>query len=144
MRRNNSDKIKEQKMIDAKKIISQWLTFLDKETEWVEKNGDVIISLPFTIPDSHFVEISVHQLQSNYFRLSDMENTISELFLRGMNINSVVRNTIEEIVAQNKLKIKNDEIFTIVKIDTGGEAIHNMLQALLSISNLIFLKRSKK
>lgn len=133
-------------MIDAKKIISQWLVFLNKETGLGEekRDGDVIISFPFTTPDGHFVEISIHQLQSNYLRLSDMENTKSELFLQGMDINSNVRDTIEEIVAQNKLKIEDDEIFTIVKMEKVGEAIRNMLQVLLRISDLIFLKGVKK
>lgn len=131
-------------MIDAKGIIFGWLAFLNGETEWEKKDGDVIISFPFTTPDGHFVEISIHQLQSNYLRLSDMENTLSELFLQGMDINSDTRNIINEIITQNKLKIEDDEIFTIVKMEAMGKAIRNMLQTLLSISNLIFLKRSKK
>ena len=133
-------------MIDTKGIVSEWLTFLNREIEWTERDGDIIITFPFTVPDGHFVEISIHQLQSNYFRLSDMETTISGLFLQGMDINSDARDTIEEIVAENKLKIENDEIFTIVKMNSIGEteAIHNMLQALLRISNLIYLKGVKK
>lgn len=120
-------------------VLSGYLETIKRGIESDEMHGVDIISLPFFSPDGHFIEISIKQLQGGYVHLSNMENEISDLFLRGMDITPQVRELIKDIVTQYNLQINDDEIFTIVKLNQAGAALHNMMQALLRISDLIFL-----
>lgn len=120
-------------------ILSGYLEIIKKGMELDKTHGLDIISLPFLSLDGHFIEVSIKQLQSGYVRLSDMENEISNLFLQGMDITPRIKELINGIVIQYSLQISNDEIFTIVELNQVGAALHNMVQALFCISDLIFL-----
>ncbi len=100
--------------------------------------GSVIVSLPFIQEDGHWVEAEVRKLLSGYVRISDMENQISELALRGFDVTPRVRKVIEKIAIRYNLKLEGDEIITIVKLKEVGKALRDVLQAQLAISYLRF------
>ena len=100
--------------------------------------GSVIVSLPFIGEDGHFIEVEVRKLLSGYVRISDMENQMGELFLRGFDVTPKIRKVIEKIAIRHRLILEGDEIVIIVKLEEVGKALRDMVQAQLAVSYLRF------
>lgn len=124
-----------------KTIVPEYLETLRMgiETSLIDtKDGrGLVISTPFFGEDRHLIEIHISKSKDG-LRLSDMENQISELALRGLEITPRIRGIIQDTVTQYNLKLEGDEIIAIVKLNEVGKAFHNMVQAQLAVSYLIF------
>ena len=124
------------------KVVPEFLNTIRTDTEIAPPRqssiGSIIVSLPFIGEDGHFVEVEVRKLLSGYVRISDMENQMAELFLRGFDVTPKIRGIIEKIATRYNLKLEGDEIITIVKLEDVGKALRDVVQAQLAVSYLRF------
>ncbi len=105
-------------------------------------DGSLTIITPYTLTDGSNIEISVI-LRNGIIVLSDCGDTIDNLWLRGIDINTKSRHEIiNMLIEDHKISIKKGEIKLESPIEDISMAIHNMVQAIYSIDFLIYTGNS--
>lgn len=130
-------------MIDSKDLLYRY-------TEWLRQkyhinnleNADEIIT-PFTNNINDRIRLYIEKLSNGNLRLSDDGNTLNELEMNGLDLNSETRKKIFNTILINfKVEMDGDVLFVIADEKNFPVKKHNLMQAILRINDMLMLKRN--
>lgn len=125
-------------------LVSQ---FLDWQTRNLkvnireDKESRVIIETPFARADGHAFDIEVCFLDDGIVRFTDIGDTLDELWMQGITLNSSTIDQIERIARRFRVKLSVDDYVLRNDGDGGARQFQDLVSAILAISALIDRRR---
>lgn len=106
-----------------------------------DKESRVIIETPFARADGHAFDIEVCFLDDGIVRLTDIGDTLDELWMQGITLNSPIIDQIERIARSFRVKLSVDDYVLRNDGDGGARQFQDLVSAILAISALIDRRR---
>lgn len=125
--------------------------FIESYTEWLKSNINlkkidewIEISTPFLDNHNDHLNIFVKSLENNRYLLTDDGYVISDLMMSGCDIETTKRKEILELTI-NRLGItlEDDSLMVEATPENFAQKKHMLLQAMMSVSDMFMLSRSK-
>lgn len=122
--------------------ISSYLDRLRETFEIVPMDKGCLIVAPFLRSDNSYFEIELLQQPNGKILLTDNADTISYLFIQGLNIrrSRELRRLINNIAARFNVDIQKDEIFKESDVESLDSSMESMINAMQDVSYLIYKK----
>jgi hypothetical protein len=126
----------------CEELVRGYLEQLRSEFEVMPSSGNrCYVVSPFTRPDGEAIEIAVELMPKGHIRLTDMGDTLGYLYVNGLSLRSSVDST-RGICRRFGISFAGSEL--TIESETQqdvGEALHRLLQAVLSATDLIQKRR---
>ncbi len=122
-------------------IISEYLASLEGEFNIEPNSLGCSIITPFIRPDGDYIEILAEQRPSGVIALSDMGGTFSYLHLSGLSLSRRLRDDAKRIGSRYDISVHVNELIAQVDPLGVGQALHNLVQAILAIASLVEKRR---
>ncbi len=128
-----------------KELIQSYLNWLNQKFSIQEVNGFFEINTPFVNHVNDYIQIYVKQNENGSYLLTDDGETISNLELGGLEINTASRKRELEIILNGFGVIlkNNKELTALADAKNFPKKKHNFLQAILAIDDLHVLSQPR-
>ncbi len=125
-------------------FIDNYLTWLKSNINFKKIEDWIEISTPFLDSHNDHLQIYVKPLTDNRYLLTDDGYVISDLLLSGCDIETPKRKeTLEQIVNRLGITLEDDSLTVEATPSTFAQKKHMLLQAMMSVSDMFMLSRSK-
>lgn len=124
-------------------IVDRYLADLRMGFEVSESKDGCFLSTPYTRPDGEGFEFEMRTLPDGRICMSDMGDTIGYLFVNGLTLNSALLASARQIAKTHGVSLQQNELNVEGDVDSIGEGVQGLIQAALSVSNLIHKRRTK-
>ena len=125
----------------ADNIISEYVARLTEDLEIMRtENGDYLIT-PFTRPDGEGISLSIVTLSDGSVHLSDMGDTLGYLFVNGLTLSKNVIGKAQRISVKYGVSFDRNSLSVTCNPGETGHGVHNLAQAILAVSNLIYVRQ---
>lgn len=125
------------------RVKQQYLQWLNDNISVIKSNDDVVeIQTPFLNHFNDWIYIYLVKKDNNLY-LSDGGNTLNELELSGVKLNTDAKKRImNNFLIVNGLSINNDVIIKKTSVNTLAQDKHTFIQGILSINDMFILNRT--
>jgi hypothetical protein len=125
----------------CRQAIESYLTNLRSETQVSRVEGDrCYIVTPFMRPDGDFIEVEL-QPRSGRVLISDMGDTLGYLHVNGLAVTASIVVSARKISKNLGVSFHGYELEILCEPNTIGGNLNLLVQAIVSVSNLIHKKR---
>ncbi len=130
-------------IFDARKLVDSYIEWLKTEID-VSISGDIsIITTPFLDQHNDQLQILIKQDDEGYY-LTDDGYTLNDLELSGLKFNSSLRKMeLRKILMNYGVENNEDELFVKCNSKNFPQRKHNLLQAMIAISDLYHIAQEK-
>lgn len=123
-------------------LINQYYDWLKQKTSWKEINGYTEITTPYLDRHNDYIQIYLCKDKSDWF-LTDDGMTINDLEQSGCDLSSPRRKSLLETTINGfGTKLKDGALIISAKPDNFPLKKHNLIQAILAVSDMFYLARS--
>jgi hypothetical protein len=112
------------------------------EAEEVDDRS-VVVSFPIYFSANHRVELSVTQLPSGDFQISDMARTIVELKLAGISVAGKTKERLVNLASNSKIRFVGNNMIRDCTPDQLGEVLHLFADSAKTIGDVYLAHRSR-
>ena len=123
-------------------IVNRYLADLRMGFEVSTSEDGCFLSTPYTRPDGEGFEFEVRTLPDGRICMSDMGDTIGYLFVNGLTLSQALLASARQIAKTHGVSIQRNELNVEADADSIGEGMQGLIQAALSVSNLIHKRRT--
>ena len=129
-------------MLLTDQLKTDYMNWLKQKFVFTDLEKAIEITTPFLNSNQDFVQIYAIKDGDNLI-LTDDGDTLNELYLGGLELNSQKRKEIlESIIRSYGVSLsENGELFTKTTIDQFPHKKHALLQAMLKVNDMLFLNR---
>ena len=125
------------------KVVNQYIQRLQADFEATKSDNGCFLLTPFNRPDGEGIQLEIESLPSGNIRISDMGDTIGYLFVNGLTIGKPVMDRVKYISARHGVSLEHSTIKAEIRPESAGDALHEIIQAILAATDLIQTRRSK-
>lgn len=123
-------------------IVDRYLADLRMGFEVSASEDGCFLSTPYMRPDGEGFEFEMRTLPDGRIRMSDMGDTIGYLFVNGLTLSQALLASARQIAKTHGVSIQRNELNVEADADSIGEGMQGLVQAALSVSNLIHRRRT--
>ena len=123
-------------------IVNRYLADLRMGFEVSPSEDGCFLSTPYTRPDGEGFEFEVRTLPDGRICMSDMGDTIGYLFVNGLTLSQALLASARQIAKTHGVSLQRNELNVEADADSIGEGVQGLVQAALSVSNLIHRRRT--
>jgi hypothetical protein len=113
----------------------------DLESETVDENN-VVLSFPVHFSGFHRIEVTITQVNSDHFLISDGAKTIEELRNAGYDVTSKLKTRIEKISRMAKLRIVDEYLVAESSAGSLGSSIQRFVEAAKTIGDAYLVQKA--
>lgn len=124
-------------------IVDRYLADLRMGFEVSASEDGCFLSTPYMRPDGEGFEFEMRTLPDGRICMSDMGDTIGYLFVNGLTLNSALLASASQIAKTHGVSLQQNELNVEADADSIGEGVQGLIQAALSVSNLIHRRRTR-
>ena len=129
--------------VDARReLVPKYLKRLSDDFEILHSDDGCFVVTPFIRPDGEAIELEVESLPNGDVRISDMGYTLGYLFVNGLTLNKSMIDRAKFISKGYGVSLDDDAFSVVASPESAGDALHRLLQAVISATDLIHLRRS--
>jgi len=126
---------------ETQKLIDSYIDWLKKKIKLEDINGICEITTPFLDRHNDYIQIYLKRINEGLV-LSDDGNTLKDLELSGVDLNSEKRKTIiNSILNGFGIKRKGKELLVEARPSNFPQKKHNLIQAILAIGDVFMTSR---
>ena len=127
--------------MSAANLINQYYDWLKSKTAWRDINGWIEITTPYLDRHNDYIQIYLRQIGSDYI-LTDDGYTISDLIQSGCPLDSPRRKALLQSTLNGfGIHLNGEAIEVKATQETFALKKHNLLQAILAVSDLFYVAR---
>ena len=123
-------------------IVDRYLADLRMGFEVSASEDGCFLSTPYMRPDGEGFEFEMRTLPDGRICMSDMGDTIGYLFVNGLTLSQALLASARQIAKTHGVSIQRNELNVEADADSIGEGMQGLVQAALSVSNLIHRRRT--
>lgn len=123
-------------------FVSDYLKWLKEEMDQIQIGEDLYeITTPFLDHHNDYIQLYILELGDDQYRISDNGNTLLDLHLSGVNLNTKKRSQLLTSTLQRLgVKKEGNEIYVIAPSSSRvPSAKHRILQAILAVNDMFYL-----
>ena len=124
-------------------VVSRYIQRLQSDFEATKSDNGCYLLTPFNMPDGQGIQLELENLSNGNIRISDMGDTISYLFVNGLPLGKPVMDKVKYIAAKHGVSFEHSAIKAEIPPESAGDALHELIQAVLAATDLIQTRRSK-
>ena len=125
----------------CEEVIDAYLTVLREDFECSRSQEGWFITTPFVRPDGEGIEIELQPLPDGDINIADMGDTLGYLYVNGMTLSQALIATARQIAKTHGVSLQRNQLSLRVDQDSIGTGLHDLIQAILSITDLIQRRR---
>ena len=124
-------------------VVNRYIQRLQADFEATKSDNGCYLLTPFSRPDGEGIQLELESLPNGNIRISDMGDTISYLFVNGLPLGKPVMDRVKYIAAKHAVSFEHSTIKAEIRPESAGDALHELIQAVLAATDLIQTRRSK-
>ena len=125
----------------CEELVSNYLERLSGDFETSESDNGCFVVTPFIRPDGESIELEVELLPNGHVRISDMGDTLGYLYVNGLTLSRTVLENTKHIAMRHGVSLQRNDLGVEVESSAVGDALHGLIQAVLSVTDLIQRRR---
>ena len=125
----------------CEEVIGDYLAGLRADFECSHSAEGWFLTTPFIRPDGEGIEIELQVLPDGDVSITDMGDTLGYLYVNGMTLSQTLIATARQIAKPHGVSLQRNQLSLLVDQDSIGTGLHNLIQATLSITDLIQKRR---
>ena len=122
-------------------IVDLYLEKLAAEFKSTPSDDGCLVLTPFHRPDGEGVELEIEALPDGKILIHDMGDTLSYLFVNGLTLSRPMIDRAERISMAYGVSIESSTLVIEADPDSAGDALHELVQAVLEVTSLIQRRR---
>ena len=119
----------------GKKLLDAYLGNLARNVSVIPYGSGCHLLTPFIRPDGEAIELEIASLPSGDFCLSDMGDTLGYLYVNGLAEDLAAPDYAHSLAGTYGVLIRHSAMTISTCPDDLGDAIHNLIQAVLAVTN---------
>ena len=123
----------------CEQVVHRYVDELSEDVQLESINDGCVITTPFLLPDSDYVEITARFLPNGDVRLTDTGDTIGFLWVNGLSLSRAILDDVRRIARRYGVSVARNEL--VVDSDEENNPLHRLIQAILAIAALIEKRR---
>ena len=124
-------------------VVSRYIQRLQADFEATKSDNGYYLLTPFNMPDGQGIQLELENLPNGNILISDMGDTINYLFVNGLPLGKSVMDKVKYIAAKHGVSFEHSAIKAEIPPESAGDALHELIQAVLAATDLIQTRRSK-
>ena len=128
-------------VIRCDEVIAKYLEHLSGDFDFSETNQGCFLVTPFVRPDGEAIELELELTDAGKARITDMGETIGYLYVNGLTLSRSLLVTARNISKPFGVSIERNSLVINADLAELGEALHQIIQSSLSITDLIYRRR---
>ena len=125
----------------CEEVVNNYLAGLKVDFEWSPSEDGWFLSTPFVRPDGEGIEIELQALPDGRISMTDMGDTLGYLYVNGLTLSQTLITTARQIAKTHGVSFQRNRLNMQVASDTIGTGVHQLIQATLSVTDLIQKRR---
>ena len=123
-------------------LIRGYLNDLENDFEAMPAGEGFLVTTPFVRPDGGSIEIELGVEPDGSVHLSDMGDTLGYLHVNGLTLTKNITTIARDICKQHGVVMAKSELVVKLDVPSGvGKALHRLIQAVISVTDLIQRRR---
>ena len=123
-------------------IVAEYIDILKDEFQVAPSDNGCLLATPFIRPDGEGIEIELEALSDGRVRIGDMGDTLGYLYVNGMILSRNLIADARRISKPHDVSLTNNELSVTVEPESLGRGMHGLIQATISVTDLIEKRRS--
>lgn len=125
----------------CEEVISNYLSGLQDSFECSHSSEGLFLTTPFIRPDGEGIEIELQPLANGDISIADMGDTLGYLYVNGMTLSQTLIASARQIAKQHGVSLQRNQLSLRANPDSLGSGLHDLIQAILGVTDLIQKRR---
>lgn len=125
-------------------VVNKYLERLSSDFNATPSDNGCFLLTPFSRPDGEGVELELETLPDGNIRISDMGDTAGYLFVNGLTMGKAMIDRAKFISKCYGVSFEGGPLTIETEPESAGDALHELIQAVLAVTDLIQMRRSTK
>lgn len=125
----------------GKTVLSQYLNWLSGEFKTESSDDGCFLITPFEKPDGEGITLELETLTDGNILINDMGDTLGYLFVNGLTLDKSVIDKANFIAKCHGATFEGSFLTIETKPEDAGSAVHEMIQTVTAVTDLIQLRR---
>ena len=125
-------------------VVNKYLERLSSDFNATPSDNGCFLLTPFSRPDGEGIELELETLPDGSIRLSDMGDTAGYLFVNGLTMGKAMMERAKFISRCYGVSFEGGPLTIETQPESAGDALHELIQAVLAVTDLIQMRRSTK
>ena len=122
-------------------VLAKYFDHISGDFDCTGTSRGCFLVTPFVRPDGEAIELELEINEVGKARISDMGDTIGYLYVNGLTLSRSLLNTARQISRPFGVSIERNSLIIDADADEIGEALHNIIQSSISVTDLIYRRR---
>ena len=122
-------------------IVNLYLKKLGGEFKTIRSDDGCFLMTPFYRPDGEGVELEIETMSDGNVLIHDMGDTLGYLFVNGLTLSRPMIDRAKRISMAYGVSVESSTLVIEASPESAGEALHEMIQAVLEVTSLIQRRR---
>ena len=123
-------------------LVGKYLEQLSSNFETTPSDSGCFVVTPFIRPDGEGIELELETLPNGHVRLTDMGDTLGYLYVNGLTLSRSVLDNVKSIAMTYGVSLQRNALNVEVEEPLeAGESLHELIQAVLAVTDLIQMRR---
>jgi hypothetical protein len=127
--------------LKCESIVPAYLAALESGFECASSDDGWFLATPFVRPDGEGIEIELRIMPNGSISVTDMGDTLGYLYVNGLTLSKALVTSARQIAKTYGISLQRNQLGVQVEPDSIGLAVNDMIQATLSVSDLIQKRR---
>ena len=123
-------------------VISKYIEQLYADFKVASSDKGCFLLTPFDRPDGEGIELELEILPDGHILISDMGDTLGYLYVNGLTLSRTMLDRAKRISNSYGVSLEGETLYIEVKPEIAGKYLHQLIQSILSVTDLIQLRRS--
>ena len=123
-------------------VVNSYMQTLSNGIKVIPSDSGCFVVTPFTKPDGEGIELELETLPNGNILINDMGDTLGYLFVNGLTLSKSVMDKASFISKCHGVFIESEILSIETKPEDAGKALHELIQAVIGVTDLIQLRRS--
>lgn len=125
-------------------VVNKYLERLSSDFNVTPSDNGCFLLTPFSRPDGEGIELELETLPDGNISISDMGDTTGYLFVNGLTMSKAMTDRAKFISRCYGVSFDGYTLAIETQPDSAGDALHELIQAVLAVTDLIQMRRSTK
>ena len=125
-------------------VVNKYLERLSSDFNATPSDNGCFLLTPFSRPDGEGIELELETLPDGNIRISDMGDTAGYLFVNGLTMGKAMIDRAKFISRCYGVSFEGGPLIIETEPESAGDALHELIQAVLAVTDLIQMRRSTK
>ena len=125
-------------------VVNKYLERLSSDFNATPSDNGCFLLTPFSRPDGEGIELELETLPDGNIRISDMGDTAGYLFVNGLTMGKAMIDRAKFIARCYGVSFEGGPLTIETEPESAGDALHELIQAVLAVTDLIQMRRSTK